>query len=114
MYRVEGSTHGDHKDQATSMTMGGRLGSARGGGPPQRRKLMTRHSVVVVSFAGLLSAVLAAYGTARAAGTTKSPEEELLAKVKGHPLAKLGPLLTNLNDEYQQFARSASGAQGRR
>ncbi len=37
-----------------------------------------------------------------------SPEEQLLAQVKQHPLAKLGPWLINLYEEYQQFAGAGS------
>src|SRR4029079_12150157 len=63
---------------------------------------------------GLVTATLAAglivYGTQRLAGQGQgsSPEQTLLAQVKGHPLAKLGPWLVNLYEEYQQFA-SAGG-----
>src|SRR5262245_38215209 len=54
-----------------------------------------------------LPVVLVALGTARLAGQRNlPPERELLAKVKEHPLAKLGPWLINLNDEYEEFARS--------
>lgn len=41
-----------------------------------------------------------------AAQANASPEQQLLAQVKQHPLMKLGPWLINLYDEYLQFARS--------
>jgi subtilisin family serine protease len=50
--------------------------------------------------------------TEKASGQNVSPEQEFLAKAKDHPLAKLGPWLINLYEEYQQFIRS-SGGQGR-
>jgi len=44
-----------------------------------------------------------------------SPERALLTAVKQHPLAKLGPWLANLYEEYQQSANSAPiGRNGRR
>lgn len=50
-------------------------------------------------------------GTESAAGKGGlSPEEQLLAQVKQHPLAKLGPWLINLYEEYQQFAGSHSAS----
>lgn len=54
--------------------------------------------------AGLLSA--APWPTGK--GAQGSPEEQLLATVKQHPLAKLGPWLINLHDEYELYSRSAS------
>jgi subtilisin family serine protease len=57
-----------------------------------------------------LSTVLIAYGTERTAGQRSvSAEEALLATVKQHPLAKLGPWLINLSDEFRQFATSSPG-----
>ena len=32
-----------------------------------------------------------------------TPEQQFLAEVKGHPKAKLGPLLANLHDEYEAY-----------
>ena len=61
--------------------------------------------------AALCAATLGVYGTAQLAGQSAvSAEQQLLAAVKQHPLAKLGPWLINLNDEYQQFARSGSAS----
>lgn len=52
----------------------------------------------------------AALGSAAvwAAPSRVSPEAELLATVKQHPLARLGPWLVNLHEEYEQFAASRS------
>jgi hypothetical protein len=59
-----------------------------------------------------LSAVSVVYWSEKVAGQrTGSPEQELLAKVKQHPLAKLGPWLINLYEEYQRYA--AGGGQAR-
>src|SRR5262249_57424324 len=75
---------------------------------------MMRAKLVVLSLAALASTLFVAGGTAQGAGSAnQSPEETLLAQVKTHPLAKLGPWLINLNDEYQQYARSSSGSRGR-
>ena len=72
-----------------------------------------RHKLAMGLLTATLSAVCVVSWTERVAGQRNvSAEEELLAKVKQHPLAKLGPWLINLNDEYQQFARSNPG-QGR-
>jgi hypothetical protein len=60
--------------------------------------------------AATLSAAFVAYLSGSLAGQRAvAPEEELLAQVKQHPLAKIGPWLINLHEEYQQFARSAPG-----
>jgi subtilisin family serine protease len=65
------------------------------------------HKRILGLVTAMLSVVLVALGTARLAGQRiLPPEQELLANVKQHPLAKLGPWLINLNDEYQEFARS--------
>ncbi len=75
---------------------------------------MSRNELTAISLAAALVGVLSGSGAAQAAGPTKvSPEQALLASVKQHPLAKLGPWLINLDDEYQQYARSPSGANGR-
>ena len=69
-----------------------------------------RHKLVVGFLTATLSAVFVVYWTEKPASQRNvSPEEELLAKVKQHPLAKLGPWLINLYEEYQQFARSSGG-----
>lgn len=48
--------------------------------------------------------------TPKAAGANRqSPEDKLLDQVKGHPLAKLGPWLINLYEEYEQFAAASNG-----
>jgi subtilisin family serine protease len=61
--------------------------------------------------AALCAAALGVYSTAHLAGQSAvSAEQQLLATVKQHPLAKLGPWLINLNDEYQQFARSGNAS----
>lgn len=65
---------------------------------------------------GLLTATLSAAfvfsGTERlAAQGNASPEQQLLAQVKQHPLSKLGPWLINLYEEYLQFANA--GGQNR-
>ncbi len=43
-----------------------------------------------------------------AAAQTTTPEAELLATVKNHPLNKLGPWLANLSDEYQKSSNKAA------
>ena len=61
--------------------------------------------------AATLSAVGVVYWTENLAGQRNlSPEEQLLATVKQHPLAKLGPWLINLSEEYQPFARTSGQA----
>jgi hypothetical protein len=66
-----------------------------------------RNRILFGLLTAAVCAVLVIYGTERVAGQQNgSREQELLAQVKQHPLAKLGPWLINLNDEYQQFARS--------
>jgi len=71
------------------------------------------HKLVVGILAATLSAVFMGYQAERvAAQGGVSAEQDLLTKVKQHPLAKLGPWLINLYEEYQEFARS-SGGQGR-
>jgi hypothetical protein len=49
---------------------------------------------VALSFSFCVSAAVA---------QTLTPEQQLLAEVKGHPKAKLGPLLANLHDEYAAY-----------
>jgi len=71
-----------------------------------------RHKLGFGLLAVTLSAVFVFGWTEKASGQNVSPEQELLAKAKDHPLAKLGPWLINLYEEYQQFIRS-SGGQGR-
>jgi hypothetical protein len=72
-----------------------------------------RHKLLLGLLTATLFGMFAVSGTVRLAGQRRaSPEEELLANVKQHPLAKLGPWLINLYEEYQAFARS-SGGQGR-
>lgn len=69
-----------------------------------------KHKLVLGALTATLSAAIIVYWTEGAAGQRNlSAEEELLAKVKQHPLAKLGPWLTNLYEEYQEFARSSGG-----
>src|SRR5262245_10486047 len=72
-----------------------------------------KHTLVVALVTATLVAGLIVYRTERVAGQNQqSPEQTLLAQAKGHPLAKLGPWLSNLSDEYQQFA-SANGGRSR-
>jgi hypothetical protein len=69
-----------------------------------------RNRLVLGLLTTALSAVFVIYATERLAGQRSgSPEEDLLAKVKKHPLAKLGPWLINLSEEYQEFARLSGG-----
>jgi hypothetical protein len=71
-----------------------------------------RRNVVSVLLTVMVSMALVGYWTKRAtAQRNVSAEEELLAQVKQHPLAKLGPWLINLYEEYQQF--QASGGRSR-
>ena len=66
-----------------------------------------RNRILFGLFTAAVCAAFVIYGTERVAGQRSgSREQELLAQVKQHPLAKLGPWLINLSDEYQQFARS--------
>ena len=70
-----------------------------------------RDKRVLGLLAATLSAVGVVYWTENLAGQRNlSPEEQLLATVKQHPLAKLGPWLINLYEEYQQFALSSGQA----
>jgi len=70
-----------------------------------------RDKRVLGLLAATLSAVGVVYWTENLAGQRNlSPEEQLLATVKQHPLAKLGPWLINLSEEYQQFARTSGQA----
>jgi hypothetical protein len=67
---------------------------------------LMRQKLALAMLTATLSAAIVVYWTERTAGQiTFSAEEDLLAKVKQHPLAKLGPWLINLNEEYQVFAR---------
>src|SRR5262245_5964437 len=69
-----------------------------------------RHTRVFGWIAATLSLVFMAYGTEKLAGQrTGSGEQELLATVKQHRLAKLGPWLINLYEEYQESASSPGG-----
>ena len=69
-----------------------------------------RHKLLLGLLTATLLVVVVIAGTVKLAGQRgASPEEVLLATVKQHPLAKLGPWLINLYEEYQQFARSAGG-----
>ena len=68
-----------------------------------------KHKLLAGLLTGTLSAGFVVYRAENmAAQRNLSPEAELLATVKQHPLAKLGPWLINLYEEYQQFV-SAGG-----
>jgi hypothetical protein len=56
----------------------------------------------------ILAALPAIFSAGLAGAQPRSPEQELLAKVKQHPLAKLGPWLINLHEEYERHARAAA------
>ena len=66
-----------------------------------------KNAFTAALLSSVLSAALLASGGAHAATSEKarSPERQLLDSVKQHPLARLGPWLTNLHEEYEQFAR---------
>ena len=69
-----------------------------------------RHKLVFGSLTAAACALVMAYTAEHVAGQGGvSPERELLTAVKQHPLARLGPWLINLYEEYQQFTRSSPG-----
>src|SRR5437867_12123288 len=65
-----------------------------------------KHTLVAELLTATLSAGFVFYGTERVTGQRNvlSPEDELLAKVKRHPLAKLGAWLISRYEEYTEFA----------
>jgi hypothetical protein len=64
-------------------------------------------ALLAVSLAG--TALFAAPRGSSSSSATMSPEQKLLSQVKEHPLAKLGPWLINLYEEYEQFASARPG-----